>query len=64
MNNLSDSLNDIAQTNVYGLFMQPVGRYRIKDHQKYKTQILEYIQKLDGNELKNERPTISVNVVQ
>ena len=62
--NLSDSLDNVAQTNVYGLFMQPVGRYRVTDHQKYKTQIMEYVQKLDGNELKNERPTICVNVVQ
>lgn len=62
--NLNDSLENVAQTNVYGLFMQPVGKYKIKNHAKFKTIIMQYIADLDGVKLENKHPSISVNVAQ
>ena len=60
--NLSDSLENVADTNVYGVFMQPVGKYKVKNHAKFKTIIMQYIAELDGSKLENKHPTISVNV--
>ena len=62
--NLSDSLENVADTNVYGVFMQPVGKYKVKNHAKFKTIIMQYIAELDGSKLENKHPTISVNVSQ
>ena len=62
--NLSDSLENVADTNVYGVFMQPVGKYKVKNHAKFKTMIMQYIAELDGSKLENKHPTISVNVSQ
>ena len=43
---LSDSLEQIANPTVYGLFMQPVGRYTNKNHTEHKAIILDYISSL------------------
>ena len=46
--NLSDSLENVADTNVYGVFMQPVGKYKVKNHAKFKTIIMQYIADLEN----------------
>ena len=61
--NLNDSLENVAQTNVYGLFMQPVGKYKIKNHAKFKTIIMQYIADLDGSKLENKHPSISLSLI-
>ena len=57
--NLSDSLENVADTNVYGVFMQPVGKYKVKNHAKFKTMIMQYIAELDGSKLENKNPTMN-----
>lgn len=63
---LSDSLENIAQTNVYGMFMSPIGVFHNTNHEQNKVDILEYVKTLDGESVTAPAPTskISHNILQ
>lgn len=62
--NLSDNFENIAQSNVYGLFMMPVGVFHNPDHTEHKQLILDYIQTLDSETVTSARQSISHGILQ
>ena len=48
---LSDDFESISQTNVYGLFMSPVGNYTNKNHERDKSAITSYINSCTNDDL-------------
>ena len=60
MPNLSDNFESIATTNVYGVFLTPIGVYRNPDHKEHKQLILDYIRSMNPEDV-NVSPRSDIN---
>ena len=64
-NILSDNLESVANTNVYGMFMTPVGVHSLTNHKQHKQTILDYIAALSPDDVKQSpRKDINSGVLQ